>query len=255
MHESESVNTFFLFASAKVCKKNDKTKFTTMKRFFFLILNAFVFVTASAQKQEQVPFNGIVEDALGHPLKGAKVWVVSPNYFATSDKKGQFGLTNVLPTDTIHVKFNKHVYDVAVAGKKSMRVRIADELKVEAQEDEDLISIGYGFVKRRESCSASNGVPGEVLVRTGRTDLLEALQGLVPGLTVRNGKAIIRGLATLYSSSDPLFLVDGVEVESLSYVNVHDVDKVEVLKDANMYGVKGANGAIIVTTKRGAKKR
>ena len=94
-----------------------------------------------------------------------------------------------------------------------------------------------------------------MLVRTGRIDLMEALQGLVPGLTIINGKAVIRGLATIYGSPDPIYIVDGVEVESLSYVNVYSVDRVEVLKDANMYGVKGANGAILVTTKRGGSKR
>ena len=225
-----------------------------MKRLFFLILGVLAFVSVSAQKQDGVPFNGIVEDALGQPLKGAKVWVVSPNYFATSDKMGKFGLTNVMPNDTIHVKFKKHVYNVPVDSMKSIRVRIADELRIEAQEDQELVNTGYGFVKRRESCSATTGIPGEVLVRTGRTNVLDAMQGLVPGLTVSNGKAVIRGVGTINSTSDPLFIVDGVEVQSLSFVSVYDVDRVEVLKDANMYGAKGANGAILVTTKRGAKK-
>ena len=231
-----------------------RQNYKAMKRFFFLILGVLAFVSVSAQKQDGVPFNGIVEDALGQPLKGAKVWVVSPNYFATSDKMGKFGLTNVMPNDTIHVKFKKHVYNVPVDSMKSIRVRIADELRIEAQEDQELVNTGYGFVKRRESCSATTGIPGEVLVRTGRTNVLDAMQGLVPGLTVSNGKAVIRGVGTINSTSDPLFIVDGVEVQSLSFVSVYDVDRVEVLKDANMYGAKGANGAILVTTKRGAKK-
>jgi TonB-dependent SusC/RagA subfamily outer membrane receptor len=231
-----------------------RQNYKAMKRFFFLILGVLAFVSVSAQKQDGVPFNCIVENAFGQPLKGAKVWVVSPNYFATSDKMGKFGLTNVMPTDTIHVKFKKRVYDVPVDSKKSIRVRIADELKIEAQEDEELVNIGYGFVKRRESCSATTGIPGEVLVRTGRTNVLEAMQGLVPGLTVSNGRAIIRGIATINSVTDPLYIVDGVEVQSLSFVSVYDVDRVDVLKDANIYGAKGANGAILVTTKLGAKK-
>lgn len=231
-----------------------RQNYKAMKRFFFLMLSVFAFVSVSAQKQNGVPFNGIVEDALGQPLKGAKVWVVSPNYYATSDKMGKFGLTNVMPNDTIHVKFKKHVYNVPVDSMKSIRVRIADELRIEAQEDQELVNTGYGFVKRRESCSATTGIPGEVLVRTGRTNVLDAMQGLVPGLTVSNGKAVIRGIGTINSTSDPLFIVDGVEVQSLSFVSVYDVDRVEVLKDANMYGAKGANGAILVTTKRGAKK-
>ena len=109
-------------------------------------------------------------------------------------------------------------------------------------------------MKRRESCSATTGIPGEALVRTGRTNVLEAMQGLVPGLKVSNGRAVIRGIATINSVTDPLYIVDGVEVQSLSFVSVYDVDRVDVLKDANIYGAKGANGAILVTTKLGAKK-
>ena len=225
------------------------------KLIFSIMISVFACVAVFAQKQKAVPFNGVVADLLGQPLKGARVWVVDPNYYTTTDKKGKFGLTNVQPTDTLHIKYKKQLYLIPVDTMKSVRVRLGDELKFDVQQDEELVNTGFGFVKRRESCNSTTGISGEMLVRTGRTDVLEALQGLVPGLTITNGKAIIRGLATIYGSSDPIYIVDGVEVESLSYVNVYSVDRVEVLKDANMYGVKGANGAILVTTKRGGSKR
>ncbi len=218
------------------------------------MISVFACVAVLAQEQKAVPFNGVVADILGQPLKGAKVWVVDPNYYTTTDKKGKFGLTNVQPTDTLHVKYKKQLYLIPVDTMKSVRVRLGDELKYEVRQDEELVNTGFGFVKRRESCNSSTGISGEVLVRTGRIDLMEALQGLVPGLTIVNGKAVIRGIATIYGSSDPLLIVDGVEVETLSYVNVYSVDRVEVLKDANLYGAKGANGAILVTTKRGGSK-
>ena len=216
------------------------------KLIFSIMISVFACVAVLAQEQKTVPFNGVVADILGQPLKGAKVWVVDPNYYTTTDKKGKFGLTNVQPTDTLHVKYKKQLYLIPVDTMKSVRVRLGDELKYEVRQDEELVNTGFGFVKRRESCNSSTGISGEVLVRTGRIDLMEALQGLVPGLTIINGKAVIRGLATIYGSPDPIYIVDGVEVESLSYVNVYSV--------ANMYGVKGANGAILVTTKRGGSK-
>ena len=80
------------------------------------------------------------------------------------------------------------------------------------------------------------------------------MQGLVPGLKVSNGRAVIRGIGTINSSSDPLFILDGVEVPSLSFVNLNDVERVEVQKDGSIYGVKGANGVILVTSKHGRKK-
>jgi TonB-dependent SusC/RagA subfamily outer membrane receptor len=226
-----------------------------MKRLFILILCISTFMVVSAQEKEDVPFNGIVEDALGTPLKGARIWNVSPIYYATSNKMGEFGLTNVKPTDTLHVKYKKKVYDIAINGMKSIRVRIADEMNVKVWEEEELVNTGYGFVKRRESCNATSGIPGELLVRTGRINLLEALRGLVPGVQISSeGKVIIRGQATIYGTSDPLFLVDNLEVDNLDFVNVYDVERVDVLKDANMYGAKGGNGAILVTTKRGARR-
>ena len=225
-----------------------------MKKLFLFIVSVFACVAVFAQKQKDVPFNGVVADLLGQPLKGARVWVVSPDYYTTTDKNGKFGLTNVKQTDTLHVKYKKQLYLIPVDTMKSVRVRLADELKFEAQQDEELVNTGFGFVKRRESCNSSTGISGEVLVRTGRTDILEALQGLVPGLTMVNGKPIIRGIGTIGSAIEPLYLVDGIEVPSFSFVSVYDVDKVEVLKDANIYGVKGANGAILVTTKRGMKR-
>ena len=225
-----------------------------MKKLFFIILSIFACVTVFAQKQKDVPFNGVVADILGQPLKGARVWVVSPDYYTTTDKKGRFGLTNVRTTDTLHVKYKKQLYLIPVDTMKSVRVRIADELKFEVRQDEELVNTGFGFVRRRESCNSTTGISGEVLVRTGRTDILEALQGLVAGLTMVNGKPIIRGIGSINDVNEPLYLVDGIEVPSFSFVSVYDVDKVEVLKDANMYGVKGANGAILVTTKRGSSR-
>ena len=105
-----------------------------MKKNFFFILCFFACMTVFAQKQKVVPFNGVVEDVLGQPLRGARVWVVNPDYYATTDRKGKFGLTNVQPTDTLHVKYKKQIYNVPVDSMKSVRVRIADEIKFEAQE-------------------------------------------------------------------------------------------------------------------------
>ena len=219
------------------------------------MISVFACVAVFAQKQKAVPFNGVVTDILGQPLKGAKVWVVNPDYYTTTDKKGKFGLTNVLPTDTLHVRYKKQLYLIHVDTMKSVRIRLGDELKFEVQQDEELVNTGFGFVKRRESCNSSTGISGEVLVRTGRNDILEALQGLVAGYTLVNGKPVIRGIGTINSAIEPLYLVDGIEVPSFSFVSVYDVDQVEVQKDAKMYGVKGANGVILVTTKRGGSKR
>ena len=81
------------------------------KLLTFALLSCGVLCSAQ-DKPTAVPFNGIVTDALGKPIKGARIYVVSDNFFAKSDKKGRFGLTNVHPTDTLHVRYHKEHYDI-----------------------------------------------------------------------------------------------------------------------------------------------
>lgn len=208
----------------------------------------------NAQNANKVPFNGIISDFLGNPAKRAKV-SVNKYLYTRTDRKGRFGLTNVQDTDTLTIVYQKSVYYIPVEGKKSIRIKLADQLDqsavIEAAEDQELVNYGYGFVKRRESLGVTSGIPGEILQRTNQTNILDALRGLVPGLNFQkvNGqtKAVIRGKGTI-GNTDPLYIVDGSEVPSLDYISVYDVETVEVLKDGSMYGVRGANGVIIVHT-------
>ncbi len=201
-----------------------------------------------------VPFNGIIYDSNAKPMKGARIYTKSPRRYATSDKQGRFGLTDVQPDDTIHVKVNKRKipYAIPVDGRKSMKIFLADEQNPKVNEDDELVSFGYGFVKKRESTGVSSGISGEDLVRTGQRDIVSALKGRVAGLDVSpSGEVTIRGVHSLTLSNEPLYIVDGVVVYDLRNINIHDVDYVEVLKDASIYGSRGANGAIIVYTKTG----
>jgi len=225
-----------------------------------LLLMAGINSPLLAQSEQQgVPFNGMVFDILGKPVKGAKIYI-TPNRIARSDKKGRFGLTDVNPTDTIHVRYKKVNYDIPVAGRKSIRITLGDQLLTE--EDDELVAWGYGFVKRRESLEVSNGISGDELVRSGYNSILQALEGRIPGLNISANRGIgdqpkvsMRGINSINLDQTPLFVVDGVVVESLDIVSIYEVDHVEVLKDASIYGSRGANGAIIVITKRGGSSK
>lgn len=223
-----------------------------MQRIVLLIILA-LFATLFVRADE--PFNGIIYDSEGNPLKDVKVYVNDSRRYATSDKKGQFGLTNVLPDDTIHVlvKKRKLPYVIPVEGRKSMKIFLADE-KPRVEEDEDLVNFGYGFVKRREYTAPSKGISGEELLRTGRTDILSALVGKVAGLDISPSGVTIRGKSSLLLSTEPLYIVDGNIVANFNGISLHDVDHVEVLKDASIYGSRGSNGAILVFTKTGRSR-
>lgn len=207
-----------------------------------------------AQKENSVPFNGKVCDFIGNPLKRARIYI-DKNYVSVSDSKGRFGLTDVKDTDTLKILYKKKIYYIPVEGRKSLIIRldyIDNTAKYEAEEDQELVSVGFGYVKRRESLDVSNGISGDVLRRTNATNVLDALRGLVPGLNITtvNGqtKAYIRGIGSNSNQTDPLFLVDGMEVPSLTNISVYNVESVEVLKDGSMYGARGANGVIMVRT-------
>ncbi|MBO4660563.1 MAG: TonB-dependent receptor plug domain-containing protein [Prevotella sp.] len=227
-------------------------------RKIFTVLACCVTMIAVAQyktEYEGVPFNGIVCDRAGVPIKKARIYVHDPKRYAISNKRGCFGLTDVAADDTLHVLVKKIRYDIPVNGKRSIRLLLADQYNYQAEEDQRLVDIGYGFVEYRENTGVSNGISGDELRRSGHTDILAALQGRIPGLYITNvrfgeAEVMIRGRNSINLSSTPLYVVDGIVVESLSMVNINDVDYVEVMKVATIYGSRGANGAIIVHTKR-----
>lgn len=223
-----------------------------------LAVLAFAVAAFAGHARTISPFNGIIEDNNGNPIAKAKIWTHNPASFATSDKKGRFGLSEVQSDDTLNVKIKKDVYRIAVAGRSAVKIIIADTGHSSVFDEPEIADQGYGFVKRRERITASSGITGAQLRSTGQTSILKALVGLVPGLEITPSpsggyQVTIRGVHSLISSSEPLYIVDGVIVSSLDGFNIHDVQQVEVLKDGTIYGSRGANGAIIVTMKRGGE--
>ena len=228
-----------------------------MKTILFFLLFTLSLSTFAQNNQKGEPFNGLITDILAQPIKRAKIYVKSPDIYTYSDKKGRFGLTDISSDDTLKILYKKRIYFVPILNRKSLRIRLGDQLVDSAQEDQELIDYGYGYVKRREYLNSVNLLSGEQLQKEGYTTVMEALRGRVPGLNIYGTSCFgdtpsinIRGINSINSSSTPLFLLDDVEVSSFDAVNLGDVDRIEVLKDANMYGVKGANGVIKVYTKK-----
>lgn len=224
------------------------------------VIGLFVaLLVCSAAAKAEVPFNGLLLDRELKPKKGVKVYVKDPKRYASTDKKGRFGLTDVQPDDTLHlVVSKKETLLVPVEGRRGIRIVLTGD-GTKAENDEEIANTGFGYVKRRELTVASSGISGDRLRATGARDIMSGLKGLVPGLNVTgtagSQSVNIRGIHSLTLSSEPLYIVDGVTVPSLDFISVYDVDHVEVLKDAPQYGSRGANGAILVTTKTGASQK
>lgn len=124
------------------------------------------------------------------------------------------------------------------------------------QAAEDSVNIGYGYIKKKHLTNSVSKVKVNDLQINSYINIGEYLKGRVPGLQVmRVGdtyKYLIRGISSINASTDPLFVVDGMEVSDINFINPNDVVTVEVLKDASasIYGNRGACGVILITTRR-----
>lgn len=224
----------------------------------YLLIITLLLISLCNSAQEKVAFNGVLTDIAGTPIRKAHVYVKSARDFAITNKAGEFGLTNVLPTDTLKIEIKKDIYTVPVDGKRSMRIRLGDRQNIQTQEDEMLVDLGFGFISRREHTGVSNYISGEELRRSGYNDIISALQGRVSGLNVvgTSGQGgnyqdvSMRGTRSFTADATPAYVLNNVIVPSFEGVNLNDVDYVEVMKEASVYGANGANGAIIVHLKK-----
>ena len=127
---------------------------------------------------------------------------------------------------------------------------------------DEVVAIGYGVMKKSDLTGSVSSVKADELQRTPAANLDQALQGLAAGVTVNSSsgqpgaaaEVRIRGIGTVNNSA-PIYVVDGVIVEDISFVNPNDISSTEILKDASataIYGSRGANGVILITTKKGS---
>jgi TonB-dependent SusC/RagA subfamily outer membrane receptor len=238
--------------------KNIKKRFSkTHFLILFLFFNAFV-----TYAQTSVTIKGIITDQSGDPVIGAIITAKADNTKKVlSDKDGNFTLA-VPANNTVIVITSFGMLKKEVTASVQATNKIA--LEYESRTMNEVIVVGYGEQKKASVIGAITQTSGKDLERTGGvTSLGQALTGNLPGLTTSSStgqpgaedpQIVIRGVST-WNNSSPLILVDGVE-RSLSAIDISSVESVTVLKDASataIYGVRGGNGVIIVTTKRGVE--
>jgi TonB-linked SusC/RagA family outer membrane protein len=212
-------------------------------------------------KTGSYPVNGTVTDAVtGEALIGANVVVRGTSIGTATDIDGAYSLMIPSLTDTLVVSYTGYVtQEVAVLNRTTIDVALA----VESEVLDEIVVVGYGVQRKSDLTGSIATVKGEEIVRVPSANVEQLLQGKVAGVLVTpssgqpgDGAIIrIRGTGTLNDAS-PLFVVDNMLLNDISFLNPSDVESIEVLKDASataIYGSRGANGVIIITTKKGAK--
>ncbi len=230
-------------------------------RVLFLLLALSVGLQSNAQN---LTVTGEVTDATDEPLIGATVRVDGTNTATVTDFEGKFTLKNVPPKAHILVTYvGYQPAKVAVNGQTELKITLSED----SSTLEDLVVVGYGGTRARKDLTGSVGsVSGAKLAAIPVTSAAVALQGKVAGVQVTTvdgqpGADInirVRGATSVTQSNDPLYIVDGFQVENINDIPPSDIQSIDILKDASLtaiYGAKGGNGVVIVTTKSAKEGR
>lgn len=240
-----------------------KNKKGVKKALGFFML-CFLFVVMSVGAQAQKTITGNIADSEGLPLPGVTVMVKGTMQGTVTDIDGNFSIPNVSPQAVLVFSFvGMQPQEVTVGAQTTINLVMMEQ----TIGIEEVVAVGYGVQKKESVVSSIAQTTDEELKRSGSvTDLRQALSGNLPGIVALTSSGEPGGVGTGESATDiyirgqntwnggqPLVLVDGVE-RDMNNVDVNEVETISVLKDASataVFGVKGANGVILITTKRG----
>lgn len=223
--------------------------------------NNFIVITPKALLQER-RITGNVKDESGNPLAGVYVQIEGTNTGTITDVKGNF--TVAVANDDVKLIFSFIGYVTEIVDVKGKSV-IDISLLPDITKLDEVVVVGYGTVKKSDLTGSVSSIRPEELMRRHPTSLAQGMQGMAAGVQIvrksgapEGGTSIrIRGIATINNSAEPLYVVDGIMVgTNADFLNPNDIEKIEILKDASataIYGSRGANGVIMITTKKGSK--
>ncbi len=231
--------------------------FKGIQRFGYAMMVIMMF---SLSTLAQVRVTGKVTSNNDEALPGASVIVEGSSNGTTSDASGNFSISAPSKDAVLVFSFIGHeTQSVAINGRSVVNVTLMES----SEELSDVVVIGYGTVRKRDLTGAVTSVKSEDIKQVPAQNPLESIQGKVAGvdITRSNGSATsginitIRGNRSIGAGNSPLFIVDGVQSSNIDNINPNDIESMEFLKDASstaIYGWQGANGIVIITTKKGS---
>ena len=227
---------------------------------FQRLLCAVLFFTFAMAIQAQTTVTGTVTDKSGEPIIGASVVVKGTSKGVVTDLSGNFSINNVPQNAILNISYvGFRSVAVPVAGKRKFNIVLEEDSKMM----DELVVVGYGTMKKSDLTGAMSRITNKVIEERPVQNVLQAIQGKTPGvdITTNNrpgelGDVRIRGNRSLLADNTPLYVVDGIPLTagSMADINPSDVESMEILKDASataIYGSRGANGVVLITTKKG----
>ena len=228
-----------------------------MKRY---ILFLFISLLTFSLHAQNIDVTGtVIGESDQEPIIGAYVKVKGSTVGAVTDLNGTYMLKGVSGKATLVISCVGYAtQEIPVKDRHTLHITLKDE----ASDLNEVVVIGYGAVKKGDLTSSISAIKGDKLEHMSTGNVMNALQGQVNGVQISNAggpgaspRVIIRGISTI-NGSDPLYVVDGMPVgTNINFLNQNDIESMQVLKDASasaIYGTRGSNGVILITTKKGA---
>lgn len=229
-----------------------------MRRFSALLFSLVIAAVTCLASAQTKSVTGTVVDETGEPVIGANVAVKGTTLGTVTDINGDFALTDIPSKAVLAISYVGYTtQEVSVEGKSVINVTLQENRELL----DEVVVIGYGTVKRKDLTGAVASMKNSDVVVAPTSNVMEALQGKVAGMDITKGSGevgsdvsiLLRGSRSIYGSNEPLFIIDGLP-GSYSQINPSDIESIDILKDASstaIYGSAGANGVVIITTKRG----
>lgn len=235
-----------------------KIQYEKRKQYCLLLFIFFAFGNVLYAQNQDV--SGVVSDDMG-PMPGVTVIVSGTNIGTTTDFDGRYTLENVPSNAVLEFSYIGFVVqDINVSGRSEINVTLVQD----TQQLDEVVVVGYGTQRREAITGSVASIKSEAIQEVPAPNISQALQGRIAGVEMtqtssKPGASMqirIRGTRSLNASNDPLIVLDGIPFAgSIGDINPNDIQSIDILKDASssaIYGSRGANGVILITTKKGA---
>ncbi len=242
--------------------RNKSTSYA--REFKHLLYFAFLLLSSLAVFAQQRTITGKVTDADSKPLPNATVSVKGQNISSTTNAEGMYSINVPANSNTLvftYVGYQQSEENIGAGNVMDVVLQLASTSMNE------VVVVGYGTQKRKDVTGAVSSVSATTIAKVPVTTLDQALQGRAAGVQIINNDAspggnisvLIRGIGSLASGgNNPLYVVDGYPTTGgINNINPNDIASIDVLKDASataIYGIRAANGVVIITTKKGTEK-